>query len=445
VTHQPSTAREIDRRILHLAWPALGALIAEPVFVLIDSAVVGHLGRAPLAGLSLASNVLISVVSIFIFLAYATTAAVSRYQGAGKVREGINLGVDGMWLALILGLVITIPGMIFAPNVVQLLGASPDVLPHATAYLRTSIPGTTGMLLVFAATGTLRGLQDTRTPFIAAVVGAIANTIGSITFVYPLGMGIAGSGLATALTQIGMGTWLVYKVFDGGRNLGGINLKPHFGGIWHAAQAGIPLFIRTLTLRAAVIITVVVATSLGDIALAAHQIVNSMWGLTSFALDALAIAAQALIGSGLGGADPGLVRQYTRRALMWGVVAGSGIGFLIAISGFGITPLFTSDPQVQHAATWALVVCGVVMPIAGWVFVLDGVLIGAGDGRFLAVAGVTTLVAYLPLVGAVWAWAPADTIGLVWLWIGFGCGYMLARAITLGVRASGEKWIVLGI
>lgn len=437
--------RAIDRRILALAWPALGALIAEPVFVLIDSAVVGHLGRAPLAGLSLASTVLMSAVSVFIFLAYATTAAVARYQGAGDVRRSISLGVDGMWLALFLGVLTTIVGFLFAPHIVASLGASPEVTPHAIAYLRSSIPGITGMLLVFAATGTLRGLQDTRTPFIAAVTGAIVNTIGSVTLVYGFDMGIAGSGLATALTQIGMGVWLVYKVLMGGRKLGGIDLRPRFRGVLESARAGTPLLIRTLTLRAAILLTVAVATALGDVPLAAHQIVNSLWGLAAFALDAIAIAAQALIGSSLGAGDAKVVRRYTTRSLWWGVGSGVLIGVILAVAGLVITPLFTADPDVQHAATWALMVCGAVMPIAGWVFVLDGVLIGAGDGRFLALAGVITLLAYVPLAAAVWTWAPGGTAGLVWLWLAFGGGFMLARALTTGIRARGEKWMVLGV
>lgn len=440
-----TTNRQIDRRILALAWPALGALIAEPLFVLIDSAVVGHLGRAPLAGLSLASTVLMSGVSVFIFLAYATTAAVARYQGAGDVRKAISLGVDGMWLALLLGVVTTALGFAFAPQIVQSLGASPEVTPHAIAYLRTSIPGMTGMLLVFAATGTLRGLQDTRTPFIAAVTGAIVNTFGSIGLVYGLDMGIAGSGLATALTQLGMGAWLVYKVLNGGYRIGGVDLRPRMRDILQSARAGTPLLIRTLTLRGAVLLTVAVATGLGDVPLAAHQIVNSMWGLTAFALDALAIAAQALVGSSLGAGDAGVVRRYTNRSLRWGVLSGGVIGAAIVVIGFTTTFLFTSDPQVQHAATWALVVCGAVMPIAGWVFVLDGVLIGAGDGRFLAFAGILTLLAYIPLAWAVWVWAPGGTPGLVWLWLAFGGGFMLARAVTTGVRAAGEKWMVLGV
>ena len=348
-----------------------------------------------------------------------------------------------MWLAFFLGIATTALGFIFAPQIVWSLGASPEVTPHAIAYLRSSIPGITGMLLVFAATGTLRGLQDTRTPFIAAVSGAIVNTIGSVTLVYGLDMGIAGSGLATALTQIGMGAWLVYKVLMGGRRLGGVDWRPRFRGVLDSARAGTPLLIRTLTLRAAVLLTVAVATALGDVPLAAHQIVNSLWGLTAFALDALAIAAQALIGSSLGAEMRG---WYAAIPIVrcGGGHRGAFIGVALAGIGFLITPLFTSDPEVQNAATWALVVCGAVMPIAGWVFVLDGVLIGAGDGRFLAIAGVITLVAYVPLAAAVWHWAPGGTAGLVWLWLSFGGGFMLARALTTGIRASGEKWMVLG-
>jgi len=193
-----------------------------------------------------------------------------------------------------------------------------------------------------------------------------------------------------------------------------------------------------------IVITVVVATRLGDVPLAAHQIVVSIWGLTAFALDALAIAAQALIGQSLGAGDAAEVRRLTSRTLRWGVLAGVGIGVAVAGAGWLITPLFTSDPAVQTEAAWALMVCGVAMPIAGWVFVLDGVLIGAGDGRFLAWAGVVTLVAYLPFAGLVWWALPTGTGALAWLWAAFAGAFMLARALTTGWRARGTSWMVLG-
>ena len=437
------TGRSLDRRILHLAVPALGALIAEPLFILIDSAVVGHLGTAQLAGLTLASTLLVTTVALFVFLAYATTGAVARKLGAGDERGALTLGLDGIWLALLLGGVLLVIGLAGAEYLVAWMGASPEVAPHAVAYLRSSMPGIPGMLVVLAATGALRGLQDTKTPLRVAVIGAIANAIGSVTLVYGLQMGIAGSGLATALAQIGMAVALGWVVVRAARERS-VSLRPAVGGIMNNARAGAPLLIRTLTLRVAILLTVACATALGQVPLAAHQIVNSVWGLAAFALDALAIAAQALVGHGLGARDPETVRRVVRRCLRWGTLAGAGLGAVIAGLGWLITPLFTSDPAVQHAAALGLVVIGVLLPVASWPYVLDGVLMGAGDGRYLAWAGIIALVLYLPLLLMVWAWAPGGAPGLVWLWVSFAGGYMLARALTTWLRARGGRWMVLG-
>jgi len=435
--------RALDRQIFALAWPALGALVAEPLFVLVDSAVVGRLGTPQLAGLTIASTVLVSLVAVFVFLAYATTAAVARRLGAGDEKGALAVGIDGIWLALGLGVVVAALGLALAAPIIEALGASDEVAPYAVAYLRASAPGIPGMLVVFAATGALRGLQDTRTPFVVAVAGALTNAVLCVVLVYPVGLGITGSGLATAIAQLGMGAALVVVIVRGARARS-VPLRPHPAGILANARAGMPLLVRTLTLRAAILLTVVVAASLDDVALAAHQIVNSIWGLVVFTLDSLAIAAQALVGRGLGARDPDGVRAITRRSLWWGTWAGAGIGAVVAAGGWLITPLFTSDPAVRHAAALALVVTGLLMPVAGWVFVLDGVLIGAGDGRYLAWAGVLTLVAYVPLALAVRAYAPDGAAGLAWLWLAFAGGFMLARAVTTGVRAHGTRWMVLG-
>ncbi|MFV0426111.1 MAG: MATE family efflux transporter [Beutenbergiaceae bacterium] len=438
-----STGRRLDRQIFALAWPALGALVAEPLFVLIDSAVVGHLGTAELAALALASTVLVTLVAVFVFLAYATTAAVARKLGANDQAGALSVGLDGVWLALVLGILLAVVGLVFAQPLVASLGASATVLPHAVAYVQASAVGVPGMLVVLATTGALRGLQDTRTPFRVAVAGAILNAGGSVALVYGAGLGVTGSGLATALTQTGMAITLTLPLLRAA-HARGVSLRPHLGGIVANARAGLPLLIRTITLRVALLATVLVATGLGQVPLAAHQIVNSVWALVAFALDALAIAAQALIGRGLGAGDADGVRALARRCLWWGTWAGAGFGVVVAVSGPVLTPLFTEDSAVQQAASWGLLVCGVMMPIAGWVFVLDGVLIGAGDGRYLAAAGVGTLVAYLPLVLAVLWWAPRGPVGLIWLWLAFSGGFMLARAVANGARVRGRAWLVLG-
>ncbi|VEH25876.1 Multidrug-efflux transporter [Cellulomonas fimi] len=433
----------MDRQILALAVPALGALVAEPLFVLVDSAVVGHLGTASLAGLALASTVLVTVVGLCVFLAYATTAAVARRLGAGDRGGALQVGVDGMWLALGLGIVLAALTWATAPWVVGALGAAGATATEAVVYLRWSAPGLPGMLLVLASTGALRGLQDTRTPLVVATAGAVVNAALNVALVYGAGMGIAGSGLGTALTQLAMGAVLAAVLVRGARAAGS-RLGPHAAGLWANARAGAPLLVRTLTLRAAILLTVWVATGLGATALAGHQVVNAVWGLAAFALDALAIAAQALVGHALGAADVPRTRALLRRTLQWGVGAGAVLGLVLGGASWLYVRLFTTDPDVRHAAVVALVVAAVTMPMAGWVFVLDGVLIGAGDGRFLAWAGVATLVAYVPVALGVRALAPDGAPGLAWLWAAFAGVFMLARAVTTGWRARGTAWMVTG-
>lgn len=433
----------IDRQVLALAVPALGALVAEPLFVLVDSAIVGRLGTTELAGLSVASTLLVTVVGLCVFLAYATTSQVARRLGAGDRRGALRVGVDGLWLGVGLGIVLATVAIAVAPWAVGALGAQGAVAEHATAYLRASAPGLPGMLLVLAATGVLRGLQDTRTPLVVAGVGAAVNAGLNLLLVHGLGWGIAGSGAGTASTQLGMGAALVVVVVRGARREGA-SLRPALGGVLAGVRTGTPLLVRTLSLRVAILVTVWVATSLGPVPLAAHQVVNSVWGFAAFALDALAIAAQALVGHALGAGDLVRVRAVLRRTLQWGVGAGVVLGAATGLSGWWLSALFSTDHDVRYAVAVTTVVMAVLMPMAGWVFVLDGVLIGAGDGRYLAGAGVVTLLVYLPCALAVHAWAPQDWVGLAWLWVAFAGVFMAARAVTTGWRARGEAWMVIG-
>jgi putative MATE family efflux protein len=299
------------------------------------------------------------------------------------------------------------------------------------------------MLVVLASTGVLRGLQDTRTPLWVASGGAVVNAGLNIALVYGAGLGIAGSGIGTAITQLGMGAVLGAVVVRGARRERA-SLVPHAGGIWANARDGVPLFVRTLSLRAAILVTVFVATALGEVALAGYQVVNSVWGFAAFALDALAIAAQALVGHRLGAGDVATTRRVLRRTLQWGVGAGALLGVVIAAGGWWFALLFTQDHDVRVAVTVGMAVCGLLMPMAGWVFVLDGVLIGAGDGRYLAWVGVLTFVVYVPVALAVRAWAPDGAAGLAWLWFAFAGVFMATRALTTGWRARGTGWMRTG-
>ncbi|KGM13447.1 MATE family efflux transporter [Cellulomonas bogoriensis] len=435
--------RPLDRQVLALAVPALGALVAEPLFVLVDSAVVGRLGVGPLAGLALAGTVLTTVVGLCVFLAYTTTASVARCLGAGDRPRALRLGVDGMWLGLTLGTVLAVTLWVTAPWLVATLDAPAQAAPHAVTYLRWSAPGLPGMLLVLAATGVLRGMLDTRTPLVVAAAGAVLNAVLSVVLVHGVGMGVAGSGLGTAVAQTLMAVALLAVVAPGARRAG-VSVLPRALGVLGGMRSGAPLLVRTVSLRAAILLAAWVAAGLGTVTLAGHQVVVAVWGLTAFTLDALAIAAQALVGRSLGANDPVTTRAVLRRTLQWGTGTGVVLGVTLAALAVPLPVLFTDDAAVRHATTLTLLVVALTLPMAGWVFVLDGVLIGAGDGPYLAWVGMLTLAAYVPAALAVRAWATDGTGGLVWSWVAFAGVFMAARALTTGLRARGDRWMTTG-
>lgn len=430
--------RRHDREIVALAVPAFGALVAEPLFVMVDSAVVGHLGTPQLAGLGVAAALLMTAVSVFVFLAYATTAAVARRVGAGDLRAAIRQGMDGIWLALDLGLAVVAVTVPAAPWLIGLFGTSETAAPYAVTYLRISSFGIPAMLIVLAATGVLRGLQDTRTPLYVAVGGFTANAALSVGLVHGAGLGIAGSAWGTVIAQCGMAVAYLIVVVSGARRHGA-TLRPDAAGIRASAQAGVPLLVRTLSLRAVLLIATAVAARLGDAEIAAHQVVLSLWSLLAFALDAIAIAGQAIIGRCLGAGDAEGARQICRRMVQWGIATGVVLGVLVVAARPLFVPLFTSDRTVQDALLPALLVVAFSQPLAGVVFVLDGVLMGAGDGPYLAWAMIVTLAVFAPVALLV----PSLGGGLTALWWAMTL-MMSVRLLTLWWRARSGKWLVTG-
>ena len=438
-----SARRRHDREIVALALPAFGALVAEPLFVMADSAVVGHLGTAQLAGLGVAATLLATAVNVFIFLAYATTAAVARRIGAEDLPAALRQGMDGIWLALLLGALVIAAVLPNAPGLVDLFGASPTAAPYATTYLRISALGIPAMLVVLAATGVLRGLQDTRTPLYVAVGGFTANAGLNVTLVYGAGLGIAGSAWGTVIAQNGMAAVYLAVVVRGARRHAGAGwrglLRPDAAGIRACARAGVPLLVRTLSLRAVLMIATAVAARLGDAEIAAHQITLTVWSLLAFALDAIAIAGQAIIGRYLGAEDPVGARAACVRMMQWGLACGAALGVLVALARPLIGPMFSSDPAVRHALAAALLVVALAQPVCGVVFVLDGVLMGAGDGPYLAWSMLVTLAVFAPVALAV----PALGGGLTALWWAMGL-MMLTRLAALWLRARSGRWVVTG-
>jgi putative MATE family efflux protein len=431
-------AHPADREIARLAVPAFAALVAEPVFLLADSAIVGHLGATPLAGLGIAGSVLATLVSVSIFLAYGTTGSVARLVGAGALRRALHQGIDGCWLALAIGVATALVGLPLTSTIVGWFDPSAAVAGQAETYLRISLAGVPAMLLVLAATGVLRGLQDTRTPLLIVVIGSAANVVLNLVLVYGAGLGIAGSALGTVLAQTGMALAFLTVVARAARSVGA-SLRPDLGGIGRAFGAGVPLIIRTVALRVVLIVATYVATGLGTDALAANQVAFTIWTFLALALDSVAIAAQALVGRALGASDVAAARSATRRMVEWGVATGVVLGVGLLLTRPVLAPLFSPDREVQALLVAALAVVAAQQPIAGWAFVLDGVLIGAGDGRYLAYASVLTTAVFLPAAWIVAQWS----LGLPALWWAIAL-WLVARVVTLALRERGTAWAVTG-
>jgi len=429
-----------DREILRLAIPAFLALVAEPLFLLADAAIVGHLGTPQLAGLGIAGAVVQTAIGLCVFLAYGTTASVARRIGAGDTRGALSQGIDGVWLAVLIGVPTTVAGIVTTPALVAAFGAGGTVAGHAEAYLRIAFLGTVPLLVMLAATGVLRGLQDTRTPLVAAVAGNLANIVLNLVLVYGVGpipaLGLRGSALGSVLAQVLTAGFLLAVVARAAATEGA-SMRPDLPGIRTAAHAAVALVVRTLTLRAALLVTTYAAAHVGgDADLAAHQLAMTLWTFLAFALDAIAIAAQAITGRHLGAGNVTATRAATRRMVEWGLGFGvlTGIGLAVTSPFLGV--LFTGDEAVHDRLFPVLLIAAAAQPIAGVVFVLDGVLIGAGDGTYLAWAGTLVLVVYAPLA------LLSDT--LPWLWVAFAFGFMLARAAVLLHRARSTRWLVTG-
>lgn len=434
----------LNRQIISLALPTLATLLAEPTLILVDTALVGRLGVDSLAGLSLASTILTTLVGICIFLSYATTASTARYFGAGKPERALRLGMDGIWLAIGLGVLLHLTLVFGGTTILGWFGPEEAVLHEAQSYLAASAWGLPGMLTVLAATGTVRGMLDTRTPLVVATLGALANIPLSYALIYPAGLGTAGAGYGTAIAQTGMGIALAWVVIHSARRHS-VSLLPSGAGVLKSLKDSIPLIIRTLSLRISILLTITAATALGTTALAAHQIINSIWNFAAFGLDALAIAAQALVGQALGASESQRVRDVLNRCLWWGVGAGAVLGIGLAATSFLIPRVFTGSDLVVSWAGWGLIVCAIGLPIAAIAYMLDGVLIGAGDTRYLAWMMILALALYTPvpllLTGP---GADLGRIGLMLLWGGYAGLFMGMRSLTLFLRTRGDRWIVLG-
>jgi putative MATE family efflux protein len=424
-----------DREILRLAVPALGALAAEPLYILVDTAIVGHLGRSQLAALGAAATAL-SVLAMFNFLQYGTTAQVARATGAGEGRTARRLGAQALWLSLAIGVGLAVAVAALAEPIVDLVGVEAQTADYAVTYLRIVSIGIPSFFLALGGQGYLRGISELTAPLVVIVAANLVNVVLEVLFVYGFDWGIEGSALGTAIAQTCMGVAFIWLV---ARRVGRDDIAPVIALARRLLSVGKFLFARTAALISAFLLAGAVVARFGDAELGAYQISFQLWIFLALVLDAIAIAGQIIVGRELGASRP--ERAYDASVRMIALAVGAGGVFTIGLFALsGVLPrLFTSDPEVlaQCALLWPIF--ALMQPLNGAVFALDGILIGASDGPYIAASMVVAFAACAAALAAAWT----GDWGVRGVWAALAV-LILVRLATLGARFVRRRWLVTG-
>jgi putative MATE family efflux protein len=425
-----------DREIFRLALPALGALAAEPLYLLADTAMVGHLGTEELAALAIAATLLTGAFTLFNFLTYGTTAQVARMSGAEEHAEAGRLAAQALWLATGIGVVVTATLVALAVPLVALMGGHGHTGDLAVLYLRIGSLGLPFALIALAGQGFLRGVSDLRTPLVIVVVANVVNVLLNLLFIYGLGWGIAGSAWATVVAQLGMGAAFVVALL----RAPAASRRPSLAAIRPLARIGWEIFVRTTALYASFLVASAVLARVGDAALAAHQVAFQLFVFLALVLDAVAIAGQVIVGRSLGAGDADEAYRAASRMIQLAVAAGAAFAVIMLALTDVLPRAFTSDQAVidQLHKIWPLF--ALMQPANGAVFALDGILIGAGDTRFLMWGMLAaSLLVFVPVaLGSL-----AFELGIVGVWCGL-LGLIAVRLGTCAWRFRGRRWAIVG-
>ncbi|SMG07507.1 putative efflux protein, MATE family [Rhodococcus rhodochrous J3] len=427
------------RRILGLALPALGVLAAEPLYLLFDIAVVGRLGALPLAGLAIGGLILAQVSTQLTFLSYGTTSRAARLHGADRHDDAVGEGVQATWLAMIVGLTILLVGQALAGPVARLLAGDAEIADAAVSWLRVALFGAPLILVGLAGNGWMRGVQDTIRPLRFVIAGLALSAVLCPVLVHGL-LGaprweLVGSAVANVIGQSVTAVLFVVALLRAG-----VPLRPRPAVIGAQLRLGRDLIARSLAFQACFLSAAAVASRFGAAAVAGHQVVLQLWNFVTLTLDSLAIAAQALVGAALGAADRRGATRLAWRLSAWSAVFAVVLA-VVFVAGKDVIPgLFTTDTEVldQIGVAWWFFVA--IMPLAGIVFALDGVLLGAGDAAFLRTATLASaLFGFLPLI---WLSLAYDW-GLAGIWTGLTV-FIVFRMIAVVWRTLSGRWAVTG-
>jgi putative MATE family efflux protein len=414
----------VDRRIVALAIPAFGALAAEPLYRLVDTAIVGRIGKEELGGVAIAVSILSLVIAGSNFLAYGTTQRVANRLGSSDAAGAANVGVQATWLAAMIGVVAAPLLALFAEPFTGLLGASEEVLPFAVTYLRISAIGVPFVLIGLAAQGTQRGASDYRSPLLVLVASNIVNAVIEIVLVFGFDLGVAGAAWSTVVAQVLAGLALVALARPHLESA--TSMRPMWSEMGPLLSAGQHLLLRVGSMLAVFTGATSLAARVDDATLAAHSIAITMFLFLALTLDALAVPAQTLVAEELGRGGNGAA-EVNQRAVRLSLIIGVALAVVVAASAPLIARIFSDEADVISRATTALWFLAAILIPGSLAFATDGSLIGAGDYAFLGRAALGYLVAVIPIAVAV---VLVPSLGIAGIWGGLLVWMVLRSAVN---------------
>jgi putative MATE family efflux protein len=288
-------------------------------------------------------------------------------------------------------------------------------------------------MLASAAQGFLRGIGDLKTPLLILVAAHSVNVVLELLFVYGFEWGLAGSAWGTVIAQLGMAGAFFAVQWRAGLE------RPQPDRMRPLMKIGSEIAVRTTALTGSFLVGSAVLARIGAASLGAHQIAFQLWVFLALVLDAVAIAGQVMVGRMLGASDAAGARAAATRMIGWSVLIGAFFGLILVALGDTVPDLFTSDPEVIDQAREIWWIFALTMPFNGAVFALDGILIGAGDTRFLMWGMLAAAAVYLPIVVLTYR----NDWGIEGIWWGLAA-LIAVRLVTCGGRFLSSHWALTG-
>ena len=415
----------LDRQVVLLALPALGAILAEPLYALTDTAIVGHLGPGNLDALAVAGTALSLIGWMAAFLTTATTSKVAHRVAGGDVLGASRSAGSAYLVAVTLGAISAVVIWLLAPALAVLIGGHGPTFDQSINYLRLSSLGLPFLFVAFAGSGHLVGQHDTMSPLRIVIAANVVNVVLELILVFGVGLGLRGSAIGTVGAQFLAA--VAFLLTSWHRSLSGPPRWPYRSEVNELLRDGMTLSIRTIAVGGVFVVATATASRLGAVQLAGHQIALRVWLFLALALDALAVPAQVFVSAAMGREDAEGAVEVGDRVLRLGLLVGLALGFVDLAAAWLAPALFTSQPAVRHAAWIALVIGAPLLPLAAGAFVFDGLILGLADYSTLRTSMLIALAVFIPVAGLVdrFHW-----LGLAVLWIGMGI-WLASRTLLL--------------